>query len=58
MTAATYRESRAGLPFLLAVLLLGGLLLSIGGCNTMEGAGEDIQAAGETMTDTSEDVQD
>lgn len=58
MTAATYRESRAGLPFLLSVLLLGGVLLSIGGCNTMEGAGEDIEAAGETMSDTSEDVRE
>lgn len=58
MTAAKFREHRGGLPFLLPVLLVGGLLLSIAGCNTMEGAGRDVQAAGEAMTDTSEDVQD
>lgn len=37
-------------------LLFGGLALS--GCNTVSGAGQDIEAAGDAVTDTSEDVQD
>jgi len=44
------------------VSLFGALALffamSLGGCNTMEGAGEDISAAGGAMSDTAEDVED
>lgn len=39
-------------------LLVG--LVSLGGlaaCNTIGGAGEDIQAGGEAITDTAEEVQ-
>lgn len=36
---------------LLAVLLLGGTLAA---CNTLEGAGEDISAAGEGIESTAE----
>jgi predicted small secreted protein len=56
-TAATAaaRESRAGILLLLSVLLVGGMLLSVTGCNTMEGAGEDMQSAGEAMSDTADD---
>lgn len=32
--------------------------LSVSACNTMEGAGEDISAAGGAMSDTAEDVED
>lgn len=44
----------------LAVLLGAALLLaaSLTGCNTMRGAGEDISAAGDTLSDTSEEVAD
>jgi predicted small secreted protein len=43
-----------------AVLLVAALLVgaSLAGCNTMQGAGEDISAAGDTLSDTAEDVAD
>lgn len=44
------------------VSLFGALALffamSLSGCNTMEGAGEDISAAGGAMSDTAEDTED
>jgi predicted small secreted protein len=39
----------------IAALLLA---MSVSACNTMEGAGEDISAAGGAMSDTAEDVED
>jgi entericidin B len=50
-------EHRAGVQLMLSVLLLAGALLALGGCNTMEGAGQDVEAAGDAMSDTAEDVQ-
>jgi predicted small secreted protein len=41
----------------LGVVLLG-LMLTLGACNTMSGAGEDIEAAGDAMSDTAEDTED
>ena len=44
------------------VCLFGAVALvvamSLGGCNTMRGAGEDVSAAGGAMSDTAEDVED
>jgi len=37
-----------------ALLLLS--LLALGACNTIAGAGEDIEAAGEAVSETAEDV--
>jgi entericidin B len=34
---------------ILAVLMLIGIIGSIAGCNTMEGAGKDLQRGGEAM---------
>jgi predicted small secreted protein len=39
-------------------MLVLGLMLTLGACNTMSGAGEDIEAAGDAMSDTAEDVED
>ena len=39
-----------------AVLL--ALMLALGACNTMSGAGEDVEAAGDAMSDTAEDVEE
>lgn len=38
--------------------LIGALLISLGliGCNTMQGAGEDVEAAGETIQRGAEDA--
>lgn len=48
--------SRFGFVFALVISLLAMLALS--GCNTIGGAGEDIGAAGEAMSDTAEDVEE
>ena len=51
---------RSGLasPSAWTLMLVLGLMLSLGACNTMSGAGEDIEAAGDAMSDTAEDVED
>ena len=53
--AATDR-SEFGWLFGLIGLLFMALVLS--GCNTVEGMGEDVSAAGGAMSDTAEDVED
>lgn len=34
------------------------LLVGLSGCNTMEGLGEDVEAAGEAIEDTAEEVDE
>ena len=34
------------------------ITMAVSACNTMEGAGEDISAAGGAMSNTAEDVED
>jgi predicted small secreted protein len=41
----------------LGVVLLG-LMLTLGACNTISGAGEDVEAAGDAMSDTADDVEE
>jgi entericidin B len=41
----------------LCILLLG-LMLTLGACNTISGAGEDVEAAGDAMSDTADDVEE
>ena len=40
------------------LLIALGLLASLGACNTIAGAGKDIEAAGETITDTADDTKE
>lgn len=42
-----------------ALMLLGlfGTLATISGCNTVAGAGKDVQSGGEAIHDTAKDVQ-
>ncbi|MCB2053047.1 MAG: entericidin A/B family lipoprotein [Geminicoccaceae bacterium] len=42
-----------------SLLLVGLLLAGIGlsGCNTVSGAGKDLEAAGDTISDTAEDAK-
>ena len=42
----------------LLVLLVAGLALALAGCNTISGAGQDVEAAGEAIEGTAEDTQD
>lgn len=41
---------------LLALAALG--VVSLSACNTVQGAGEDLQQAGETVEETAEDLND
>ncbi|MBJ6371015.1 entericidin A/B family lipoprotein [Sedimentitalea arenosa] len=38
-------------------ILIGLALVALTACETAKGAGRDIQKAGDTITDTAEDVQ-
>jgi predicted small secreted protein len=59
---SVFRESGSVRPAsatdLLGLLLVGLLALSTSACNTMAGLGEDVEAAGDAVTGTAEDVQD
>ena len=50
--------ARLHAAWLLGLAVAGLLALSIGGCNTMSGMGEDVQAAGSTMHNTAEDTKE
>jgi predicted small secreted protein len=56
MVKAQARTDRLGWVFGLSALLLMALVLS--SCNTVEGMGEDVSAAGGAMSDTADDVKD
>ncbi len=45
------------LKFVLAALLLTGSF-SLVACNTVEGAGEDIESGGDAISDTARDIRD
>ena len=40
------------------LLITLGLLASLAACNTIAGAGKDIEAAGEAISDTAEDTKE
>ena len=56
MTKRQEIRSIAG-DWLIAGLLVVALLM-LSGCNTMSGFGRDVESAGDTISDTAEDVQD
>lgn len=41
-----------------SLLLLSAATLALSGCNTMEGAGKDIEATGEALSDTAKDTKE
>ena len=41
----------------LVLLLAGVASLAVAACNTVEGAGRDVSAAGDAVTDTARDVK-
>ena len=54
-------EASAHRPYvvwLFGIIAAMSIALAVSACNTMEGAGEDISAAGGAMSDTAEDVED
>jgi entericidin B len=50
-------SARLHAAWLLGLAAAGMLALSIGGCNTMSGMGEDVQAAGSAVHNTAEDTK-
>lgn len=42
----------------LLLMLLVAAMLALGACNTMRGAGEDVQAAGEAMSGAAEETEE
>ena len=55
MKTANRRHLKAEILALLAALLAGGIMTA---CNTVEGAGKDIEAAGDGIKDTARDAKD
>ena len=51
--AHTTRRDASMTPFWLPVAVLG-MLATVAACNTMEGAGEDIEAAGDAIQDAAD----
>lgn len=43
---------------LLALVLLGGAMTALTACHTVEGAGKDIQDAGQAVEDVADDATD
>jgi predicted small secreted protein len=43
--------------WLLAIAVVGLLLLTVSACNTVEGVGKDLSAAGNKVSETAEDVK-
>jgi predicted small secreted protein len=52
------RTRGARAPWLIGLLAAALLAPLTSGCNTVEGAGEDVQAAGDAVSDTAEDAKD
>jgi predicted small secreted protein len=46
-----------GIRVLLAAIAMAFVLPQLSGCNTMRGAGEDIETAGEAIQDEADDKQ-
>jgi predicted small secreted protein len=52
------RGDRTELGWLFGLTGLLLMVLVLSGCNTVEGMGEDVEAAGGAMSDTADDVED
>ncbi len=52
--STTTRSDRAGLARMAALLAVLALL---GACNTVRGVGQDVESAGEAISDTAEEAQ-
>jgi entericidin B len=56
--AKALTRTRAELALLSVLTALFFMMLTLSGCNTVEGMGEDVSAAGGAMSDTADDVKD
>ena len=55
--AAGVRDIPHSKLFLATLFLVAAMTLTVSGCNTMSGLGEDISTAGEELGETSEDIK-
>jgi entericidin B len=53
-----FKMIRKIIATLMAALFLGGLFGTLPGCNTMQGAGRDIQQGGKAITDAASEQKD
>ena len=51
-------SERPALAWFFGVAVAMLIAMSLSACNTMEGAGEDVSAAGGALSDSAEDVED
>jgi entericidin B len=51
-------SERTRMAWVFGVIAAMLIAMAVSACNTVEGAGEDISAAGGAMSDTAEDVED
>ena len=58
MSGMKTADGRLHLLWLYGAMAAFVLAMSVSGCNTMRGAGEDVSAAGGAVSDTAEDVED
>ena len=58
MVKALIRTPTDRLGWMCALTALLFMALMLSGCNTVEGMGEDVSAAGGAMSDTADDVED
>ncbi len=56
-TMETIKNIRVSVGQAIAILFAGSAL-ALTGCNTVEGAGDDIEAAGDAISDTANDAKD
>ena len=56
--AKALTRTRAELALLSVLTALFFMMLTLSGCNTVEGMGKDVSAAGGAMSDTADDVKD
>lgn len=58
MTRSTDRDIRPLAALIAAAALTLALPITLAGCNTTEGAGEDLQELGKAIDDAAEDAKD
>ena len=57
-TSHTKSTLKSTLWAMLGAAALAGTTLTLTGCNTVEGVGRDVEAAGDSVADTARDAKD
>ena len=56
--ATVVRDVPSAKVLLATLFLLAAMTLTVSGCNTMAGLGEDVSTAGQTLSGTAEDIEE